>query len=151
MAVPVLVKDGKPCASSLDDVSDHTNGGLGSTGGLLDHGSNGLGHHGSGAGVGHPHHHHGGHMPSTAHVKSEYAAAVAAAAAAHHAVAGDTDVCGSEMAAAMGMGAAAGGPLPTLMHMGYGGHRHSMFNPAATAQDSSQGCMSSYFQHRSAW
>ena len=65
------------------------------------------------------------------------------------------DVCSSsaEMAAAVGMGMGVGsaGPLPTLMHMGYGSHhRHpaSVFN---SAQDTSQGCMSSYFHHRSAW
>ena len=46
-------------------------------------------------------------------------------------------------------------PLPTLMHMGYGAaaatagtHRgpHSMLG-----QDTGAPCMTSYFQHRSAW
>ena len=120
VAVPVLVKDGKPCNN--DDSADHP---VGSGTSLLDIG------HGIGSGGGHHHlsnhHHH--------HVKAEYAS--------HVGLLNSTVDDLNSVAASAEMAAAVGGPLPALMHMGYGGHRH--------LQDPSQSSMCSYLQHRTAW
>lgn len=115
MAVPVLVKDGKPISGGGNDdpAESHVTG---SGSGLLDIGVGSGGHHLSN------HHHH--------HVKAEYASHVGL-------LNSSVDDLNSEMAAAVG------GPLPALMHMGYGSHRH--------LQDPSQSSMCSYLQHRTAW
>ena len=115
VAVPVLVKDGKPISGgNNDDPADHPISGSG----LLDIGvTSGAGHH-----LSNHHHHH--------HVKAEYASHVGL-------LNSTVDDLNNEMAVAVG------GPLPALMHMGYGGHRH--------LQDPSQSSMCSYLQHRTAW
>jgi hypothetical protein len=121
VAVPVLVKDGKPISGGgNDDSAEHPVSGSG----LLDIGVNsGSGHHLTN----HHHHHH--------HVKAEYASHVGLLNSA-------VDDLNS-VAASAEMAAAVGGPLPALMHMGYGSHRH--------LQDPSQSSMCSYLQHRTAW
>jgi hypothetical protein len=140
VAIPVLVKDGKPCSSGNGGLHDGsaTNGGQDHEVGmpsLLDVAGGLSGHH---AGAGHHHHlHHGMHG-----VKPEYS------------LGGEVDVCGSaaEMhaaaAAAAGLGTASGAQLPTLMHMGYGAphHRHML-----TSNHQDHSGMGSYLQHRTAW
>jgi len=81
----------------------------------------------------HNHHHHHHH-----HVKAEYASHVGL-------LNPNVDDLGS-VAASAEMAAAVGGPLPALMHMGYGSHRHVL-----NTQDPSQASMCSYLPHRSAW
>jgi len=144
VAVPVLVKDGKPI-----------NGGGNGGGALVG------GHHHDGSGGHHDQDHVGG-MPSLLDVGLSHHAG-SAGHHFHHGVkpeyalsSAEVDVCGSaaEMhaaAAAVGLGsasAASGAPLPTLMHMGYGAphHRHML---ASNHQDQSGMC--SYLQHRTAW
>ena len=152
VAVPVLVRDGKPTSSGGtggNSVGAGTNGGhhpdAGVNPGDSDVGSGGPGGMTSLLDVGLSGHHPGaaGHHFGHHGVKPEYALS-------------PEDVCGSaaEMhaaAAAVGLGsasaasaAAAGAPLPTLMHMGYGAphHRH-MLTPNHQDQTG--------MWHRSAW
>ena len=142
----MLVKDGKPCSGGGSANGTH--------GAHHDHvtGASHADHEAAAAAAaaaagmpslidvgglgGHPGHPAGGHHFHHG-LKHEYS------------ISSDVDVCGDMHAAAavVGLGpASTSGPLPTLMHMGYGAphHRHMLSNH----QDQN---MCSYLQHRSAW
>ncbi len=114
MAVPVLVKDGKPISSTSDiheSHHHHANVTNGTDGGL------------SGGGGG-----------AAAALKSEYILPSPSSV-----------VCSTTATADLAVPPPP--PLPTLMHMGYSGHRHHQ----AMMEHPNQGGMCTYLPHRAAW
>ena len=136
MAVPVLVKDGKPCSSDT--------GGAGGTGGA----SAATGANGATGGNMLECHTANNNNGSGENVKSEYLLPSAAASSVAM-----TDMCTSADLVAVASAAAVPPPpppLPTLMHMGYGGHHRHQYDAAASLHHN-QGNMCTYLPHRSSW